>query len=285
MGVGGALADAAQRLRGVPTLGVGLHLTLVGERPVCRPEEVPSLVGRDGLFLPSYRAFLFRYLRRGVRSEDVLREFHAQADLAAGLGVPLDHLDSHQHLHLLPGLLGQTIRLARELGIRWIRAPQPSGDFGFWILDFGLSTGPDPNPKSKIQNPKSERPLTERLMFAVASAWARRQVERAGLPLVAGSLGFDCSGHLSYGYLLSRIPTLPPGVTELICHPGEPDPDTQRRYGGWGYSWGQETGALTCPEVRGALEQAGVGLTSFGDLNRRQGTVSEVTTRKLKARR
>src|SRR6266487_2170582 len=28
-------------------------------------------------------------------------------------------------------------------------------DFGFWILDFGLPTGVSPNPKSKIQNPKS----------------------------------------------------------------------------------------------------------------------------------
>src|SRR5436190_2146588 len=60
MAVGSALADAAARARRLPGLGVGLHLTLVGERPVCQPRDVPSLVGRDGRFLPGYRDFLGR---------------------------------------------------------------------------------------------------------------------------------------------------------------------------------------------------------------------------------
>src|SRR6266852_5659016 len=66
MGVGAALADAVPRARRLPSLGIGLHLTLVGERPVCRPEEVPSLVTKEGLFPPNYRSFLLRYMRGGV---------------------------------------------------------------------------------------------------------------------------------------------------------------------------------------------------------------------------
>src|SRR5438876_252881 len=97
MGVGSALPDAAARVRRMPGLGVGLHLTLVGERPVCAPRDVPSLVGRDGRLLPGYRAFLGRYLRGAVRPADLLREFQAQAEAVTALGLPLDHLDSHQH--------------------------------------------------------------------------------------------------------------------------------------------------------------------------------------------
>ena len=66
-------------------------------------------------------------------------------------------------------------------------------------------------------------------MFRIASVWARVNVARAGLPVVHGSLGFECSGHLSADYLLHHFPLLPPGITELICHPGESDPETLRR--------------------------------------------------------
>src|SRR5438094_3191932 len=125
MGVGPALADAAERVRQLPALGVGLHLTLVGERPACRPEEVRSLVGRDGLLLPGYRAFLRRYLRGGIHPGDVRRELRAQAAAVAALGISLDHLDSHQHLHLLPGLMARALEVAREYGARWVRAPRP----------------------------------------------------------------------------------------------------------------------------------------------------------------
>jgi hypothetical protein len=107
------------------------------------------------------------------------------------------------------------------------------------------------------------------MMFRAASTWARRRLAREGLPLAEGSLGFDCSGHLTSEYLLRHIPSLPPGITELICHPGEADPETQERYRQWGYEWKQELDALTDPAVRDALERTGVRLTGFGAAHHR----------------
>lgn len=239
MATGPALAEGVERARGLTELGFGLHLTLVGARPVCRAEAVPSLVGPDGMLLADYRAFLRRYLRGGIRPADVRREFRAQATAVVSLGAPLDHLDSHQHLHLLPGLLARALETAREHGIRWVRAPRP------------LPTS-------------ARRPAAERVMFGIASAWARGRVARAGLPLVTGSLGFDCAGNLTAEYLLRHVPTLPAGVTELICHPGAGDRETREQYSAWGYRWEQEAGALTDPAVRTALKQAGVQVTGFG---------------------
>lgn len=261
MGVGAALADAGERVRRLPGLGVGLHLTLVGEQPACRPEDIPSLVGRDGRLLPDYRAFLLRYLRGGIRADDLRREFRAQAAAVTGLGVPLDHLDSHQHLHLLPGLLSRAVELAREHGIRWIRAPRP-------VVAGARRQAPDARAKPTTTSPPSRRPIAERVMFAAASAWARRSLGRAGWPLIDGSLGFDCSGRLSAEYLLRSLAALPPGVTELICHPGAGDPETRARYEQWGYRWEQELQALTSPAVRDTLERAEVRLTSFGGAGR-----------------
>lgn len=269
MGVGPALADAAERVRRLPMLGVGLHLTLVGERPACPAAAVPSLVGRDGLLLPDYRTFLRRYLRGGIRPGDVRREFRAQAAAVAALGAPLDHLDSHQHLHLLPGLLARALETAREHGIRWVRAPRPvragvrvpakRADPG--AHEAGGSGGDGSAGRAATS---FRRSLAEQMMFQIASAWVRGRLARAGFPLLTGSLGFDQSGHLTSDYLLRHIPMLPAGITELICHPGEADPETSERYASWGYRWEQEAEALTDPAVRGALEQAGVRLIGFG---------------------
>jgi hopanoid biosynthesis associated protein HpnK len=254
MAMGHALRDAGQRSSALPSLGLGIHLTLVGERPVCPPAEVPSLVDRGGCFLPTYRRFLLRYLSGGIRPGDLRREFRAQAEVVSRLGVPLDHVDSHQHLHLLPGLLSLSIEIARELDIRWVRAPR---------ADLPSSAKMS---SASAADADAPRPMAERWMFALASAWARRQVARMGLPLTRGSLGFDCAGHLSTAYLLRHVNRLPPGVTELICHPGSGDPETRSRYGAWGYCWDQEREALTSPEVRQALERAGVRVARFAEL-------------------
>jgi predicted glycoside hydrolase/deacetylase ChbG (UPF0249 family) len=266
MGVGTALADAGERVRRLPALGVGLHLTLVGERPACPPEEVRSLVGPDGRLLPGYRPFLARYLRGGIRPDDLSREFRAQAAAIIGLDVTLDHLDSHQHLHLLPGVLSHALEIARQHGIRWIRAPRPLASTTGRQSDHAIQ-GVSPSPPLRPFS-SAPRPVAERIMFRAASAWARRTLARADLPLTDGSLGFDCSGRLSSGYLLRKIAVLPPGITELICHPGAGDPDTRSRYESWGYRWRQELEALTDPAVQEALERAGVRLTSFTGVGR-----------------
>src|SRR4029078_4970142 len=42
--------DAVARVRKLPALGVGLHLTLLEGRPLLPPEKVPGLVGPEGRF-------------------------------------------------------------------------------------------------------------------------------------------------------------------------------------------------------------------------------------------
>src|SRR5262249_12619643 len=91
--------------------------------PVCRPEEVPSLVDRTGCFPAGYRELVRRFLRGGIRGADVYREWSAQARLLRDRGVLLTHLDSHQHLHVLPGLLPAALRVARESGSEAVRLP------------------------------------------------------------------------------------------------------------------------------------------------------------------
>lgn len=109
---GAAFDDAAERLRDVPTLEVGVHLTLVEERALTTGAVMPK----------NYVAFLLS--RRRV---DVERELRAQIERVLGRGLRVTHLDGHQHLHLLPGIHAIVLRLAAEYGIGFVRVVNDHG--------------------------------------------------------------------------------------------------------------------------------------------------------------
>jgi chitin disaccharide deacetylase len=106
-----------------PGIRIGAHLTLV---------EFPYLTSggpaaADGAPPRDFGAFLGPYLKGKVDAEWAYREWKAQIGLLASrLGRVPDHLDSHQHLHLLPGLWGAASRLQAEFGIPRLRVPYES---------------------------------------------------------------------------------------------------------------------------------------------------------------
>src|SRR6476620_11274621 len=105
-------------------LGIGAPLALVGEDPpLLAADEVPSLVDRRGNFAASWRAFFRRVVARRVDPADVRRELSAQLERLTAVGVPLTHLDTHQHLHLWPLVREVVIDLAVEHGITALRVP------------------------------------------------------------------------------------------------------------------------------------------------------------------
>lgn len=111
-GVAAALAE--------PDLEIGLHLDLVGGRPVSDPAAVRSLVDGDGRFHP-LPVFTRRLLTGRIRSIDVAREVRAQVERARAWGTPALAWDSHRHVHLMPPVAWVVARVGRELGARWIR--------------------------------------------------------------------------------------------------------------------------------------------------------------------
>ncbi len=55
------------------------------------------------------------------------------------------------------------------------------------------------------------------------------------------------------------------GVTELMCHPGEPDAELRRR-SAYGAERATELATLTDPRVRAAVQRLGITLLTFADL-------------------
>ena len=76
---------------------------------------------------------------------------------------------------------------------------------------------------------------------------------------------FQHSGHIDVDSLLAVLGSLDDGITELGCHPGEPDPDLAAR-SSYARERPVELATLTDPAVRRAIADLGIELTTFAAL-------------------
>jgi predicted glycoside hydrolase/deacetylase ChbG (UPF0249 family) len=222
---------AVELLRDRPRLDVGAHLTLVGERPLSDPARIPTLVGADGRLHSKYPAFAARHALGRIRAADLETELRAQVERLLATGLRVVHLNSHQHLHLLPRVLDVVLELAREHGIPVVRIPnEPEAGF-------------------------SPRGLQLRALNALGRR-ARGRIPAPGL-----TLGVRAAGHLTAAALRRALDQVE-GLTELVCHPGLGGAELAREYD-WGYGWDEETAALRDPGLPDLLREKGISLASF----------------------
>lgn len=239
---GSAFEEAVALARQNPELDVGLHLTLVEERAVLGREAVSTLVDETGRFPHTSGEFLRRTVLGRINWHQVEREIAAQIARFQETGLRLSHLDSHQHLHMIPPVFSIVRRLTRGMDNIWIRNPaglwrkSPGVRMGRWVQQLGLNL----------------------------TCLSARVLHGAPQPQkLDGMYGFEVSGCLTRAVLEQILLKIPDGLYELICHPGEGDTETQRRYSDWRYHWAEELEALTALETRVVLEQQGIALTSF----------------------
>jgi len=237
--VDGALGELAR----MPEVGVGAHLGLVGERPLSPSSEVASLVAGDGRLLPSAGAFVARYLRGGVRLEEVRVELRRQVERLLERGVKLDHLDSHQHVHALPRIFDEVVALAQEHRIPFVRVPSDSA--------LGLLLTP--------------RAIGLRVLRLLAERCRRRL--RGGVRSADAIVGLAAAGQLTPARLRDALRGEWSGCRELVCHPGEGDVELAARYR-WRYEWDAEREALCDPTLPAWLREQGIELTPFERLAR-----------------
>lgn len=236
LATGPSAAEAVQAAReqGLP---VGLHLCLTTWLTPAAPlERVPSVAPR-GRFRASWVELTVAWARGALRLEEVAEELEAQLARARALGAGVDHLDAHQHLHLLPGVAAVVHALAERerLPVRW---PRESARLE-WLRHPGAAA------KSGLLS----------LLGGSMPAHLKRLPAR----------GLFEAGRLDEATLLALLDSLPEGDWELGCHPGAgevrvPEDPT------WRYRWTDELAALTSPRVRQKLEDASITLTSYQEL-------------------
>ncbi|MFN7918995.1 MAG: ChbG/HpnK family deacetylase [Bryobacteraceae bacterium] len=218
-----------------PSLDVGVHLVLVGERALTRP----------GRALPRTVSGLVSALAR--RDLDVEKELDAQIRRVLDAGIRPTHLDTHKHTHLLPSVLDAVARLSEKYGIRWVRRP------------FDISM-----PASM-----TKAPLAVRFANAGLGVMRRRfaRVLKAhGCRSTDWFAGFQMTGRYDGAQLAALIRRLPEGSTEFMCHPGRLGEQLREARTRLKESREAELRALTAPEVREAVELSGVRLARYRDL-------------------
>jgi len=86
--------------RFLKNIRIHLHVNLVEGIPVSLPKSIPTLVDRHGNYF-SLPLFMLRLFLGLVDVEDVRREIKSQIHRLKELGLSLDGIDSHQHIHAL----------------------------------------------------------------------------------------------------------------------------------------------------------------------------------------
>jgi chitin disaccharide deacetylase len=228
----GWLADA-------PELGCGAHLAAVGEDPpLLTAREVPTLVDGKGRLWPSWRAFLPRVAAGRVDPDDLRREFAAQFDAIAGAGVTVDHLDTHQNLHLWPLVADVVLELGEARGVKVVRVTR------------SVERGPVG---------QTVRRLAARL---------EARLDALGWAYTGASTGLDEAGNLDLPAMvaaLARLARTGAASAELATHPGRPEDPDRARYR-WAYRWDDEYEALGSATVRAAVDDLGFRLGRFSEL-------------------
>jgi hopanoid biosynthesis associated protein HpnK len=234
--------DALTRAAICPDLGLGLHLTLTAGRPLSDPDDVPSLVDPEGQFFV-LGALLGRLSLGRVRSDDLRRELTAQVEWALHHGLEPSHLDSHHHVHTHPRVAPIVIGLAREHGVSWVRCP----------VEQGLSP-------RVFKLPAKDAART--VAISTFGLLTRALVRAAGLRTARHFRGIGLGMGFAEPALLEALGALPPGLTELMTHPGHPDEELARLTV-FAEGRDHELAALTSPVAREVVRRQRIRLTSF----------------------
>ncbi len=242
--VGPTAEEAVAAARRFPDLGVGLHLTLVDERPLSDPGEIPSLVQEDGRFMASGTALALRWWSGRVNAPEARHEIRAQLARCRDLGLRITHLDSHDHVHVLPGLLEIALDEMARFNVRRLRMPLETRAVGAASL------------------PRRAAGWGLNLLARRAARVARKR----GFTYPDRYLGYRGAGAIDTASLHARIESIGEGVTELGLHPATGTDPPREDFAAWGYRWHEELAALVDPGIRKALVRRGLRLINFGHL-------------------
>ncbi|MGQ9574265.1 MAG: carbohydrate deacetylase [Thermoguttaceae bacterium] len=195
-----------QLLRADRGLGIGVHLCLTSGRPLLPPRDVPLLVDARGVFAHGFWD-LWRLLRSRHREQvaaQIAAETAAQVARIQRAGFWVDHLDSHQHVHMIPELFPLVVPLAESACAAIRIAHEQLEPAGRWLAGMVGRVG--------------NGGIIKRLVLACCAATIRRRW--ASVPAADHYFGVLDTGRMNAQKLKRIIQILPPGVSEITVHPG-----------------------------------------------------------------
>jgi chitin disaccharide deacetylase len=227
-----------------PDVDAGVHLTFTAEwtpyrwRPVAGPDAVPGLVDEAG-----YMHDNVPLVRQHATADEIEKEMRAQIALARKQGIDITHMDSHMGtLFAAPEYFERYVKVAIEEQIPMLIAGGHA---------------------RRVRQGDSE--AFRRLEPYIEKIWD------AGLPVLddIDTSSYNWKTRDKKQHFIDMIRNLQPGVTWFNVHPTKPTEeaaviteDRELLYGDYL--------ALIDPEVKQAIEDEGVILTTWRELKQRR---------------
>lgn len=186
-------ARGAQLARACPTLGIGIHLCLTQGTPCAK--NLSALTDTTGQFPPTAARLLLKISRSRRALADCEVEWSAQVEKALAAGLRPTHLDSHKHVHHWPSLALIALRVADRFKIPAVRAAR------------------------EIPIPGVRQPWAYRGLPWLGQRLAHRAAA-AGIGVTDWFFGLSTTGATDLTVWRRLIENCPPGVGEVMVHPG-----------------------------------------------------------------
>jgi predicted glycoside hydrolase/deacetylase ChbG (UPF0249 family) len=198
MAVGDSFGHAVELAKRKNLNKIGMHLALTGRfKPASPPGDASTLITQSGRFAKSYRSFLIRYFLGIAKKDEIYTELRNQILRVRNEGFKITHLDSHEHVHMAPGILKIVIKLAKEEGIEYVRFPLEK------IRLFA-------KPSFVVRN----------ILLSFMCGISEKIIRGAKMRYNDNFIGHARALKLKKEDLISAISGLKDGLTELSCHPG-----------------------------------------------------------------
>lgn len=123
---------AVELSKQIPTLAVGVHLSLTCGKPILG-KKVSSLISEDGNF---YKLSDFENESVEIDKNELYDEWKTQIEKLYSLGVKLSHIDSHHHIHTFEQIseIAKTLSKEYDLPIRNCNRATNKDDINFLDL-------------------------------------------------------------------------------------------------------------------------------------------------------
>jgi len=191
---------------------VGFHACFTdGEKSL---SGISILTDKNSRFI-SKSKLIFKSIFMPNRVQESLRkELRMQIDEIRKQGLTITHLDSHQHLHVLPFFHEVFLNLSLNLKVP-MRIPK--------VIYFS--------------------PRISAIPLSIFSKILHKRSHSLSV-LHYLSIGFEYSGNNNQKTIASYLERATQENLEFFCHPGESNKEIQVEYSHWGYDWESELEGL-----------------------------------------
>jgi len=202
MVAGEAFKEAVELARATSTLAVGLHLVISNGQAVLPRKDIPHLVDGNGRFpdMPLQVGLLYGFSH--TAQAELAREMAAQFERFTATGLPLSHVDGHQHLHIHPMVFSRLLPLAENFGAHGLRLP---------VDRLGQALC--------YNHQRAIEKITWAIALGLVCRWCRSRLRDHSLSVPQQVHGLLQTGQMHKDYVVKVLRNLRKPTTELFFHP------------------------------------------------------------------